>query len=112
MLNHCYNLNSLITPGNAWHQISIFEWKKSKYLNYYSHYIEITRLSTATSSDVITHIKSLFACHGVPESITSDNGAQYVSDHASLKALPRSMALHILLAAHDIPKGMGLQRGQ
>ena len=78
----------------------------------YSHYIEIARLSTATSGDVITYVKSLFACHGVPESLASDNGAQYVADHATSKALPRSMALHILLAAHDIPKGMGLQRGQ
>ena len=42
-------------------------------INYYSCNIEIVRLSTATSSDVIIHIKSLFACHVVPETLTSEN---------------------------------------
>ena len=89
------------------------EIKIPQLLLYYSHYIEIVRLSTATSSNVIILMKTLFACHGVPESLTSDNGAQYVADHATSKALPRSMALHILLlAAHNTTKGMGLQRGQ
>ena len=37
-------------------------------------------MSTATSSDVINHLKSIFARHGIPESLTSDNGPQYSAE--------------------------------
>ena len=55
----------------------LFEWNKQKYMlviDYYSWYVEIARLSTATSHDVINHLKTIFVCHGIPESFTSDNG--------------------------------------
>lgn len=56
----------------------IFEWNKHKYvIDYYSRFIEIAKLSTATSHDVINHLKSIFTHHGIPESFTSDNGPQY-----------------------------------
>ena len=42
-------------------------------IDYYSRFIEVAKLSTASSND----LKSIFACHGIPESLTSDNGPQY-----------------------------------
>ena len=64
----------------------LFEWEKRTYLlvvDYYSRYIEIALLKRATSSEVITHLKSIFARHGIPELIVSDNGPHYSSEEFS-----------------------------
>ena len=61
----------------------LFEWEKQTYLlvvDSYSRYIEIALLKRTTSSEVITHLKSIFARHGIPELIVSDNGPQYSSE--------------------------------
>ena len=72
-------------PDYPWQRVAsdMFEWNKQKYLlviNYYSRFIEIAKLSTATSRDVINHLKSIFAQHGIPESLISDNGPQYSAE--------------------------------
>ena len=62
--------------------MDIFEWKKSSYLlivDYYSRYIEIAKLSCLTSTEVIMHIKSIFARHGILEKVILDNGPQFSS---------------------------------
>ena len=71
-------------PEHPWQRVSsdLFEWEKSKYLlvtDYYSRYIEVTELKTQTSREVINHLKSIFARHGIPEILVSDNGTQYSS---------------------------------
>ena len=48
-------------------------------IKYHSRYIEIARLSTTTSSDAINHMKSIFARHGIPDILISDNGSQYAA---------------------------------
>ena len=61
----------------------LFEWEKRTYLllvDYYSRYIEIALLSRPTAAEVITHLKSIFARHGIPELVMSDNGPQYSCD--------------------------------
>ena len=68
-------------PDYPWQRVAsdIFEWNKQKYLlviDYYSRFIEI-ELSMATARDVINHLKSIFAKHGIPESVVSNNGPQY-----------------------------------
>ena len=66
-------------PTRPWQRIGtdLFEWKKSNYLlvvDYYSRFIEIAKLSSTTSSVVISHLKSIFARRGIPEIVVSDNG--------------------------------------
>ena len=46
-------------------------------MDYYSRYIEIAKLTSTSSNDVIRHMKSIFARPGIPESVMSDNGPQY-----------------------------------
>ena len=61
----------------------MFEWKKTTYLlivDYYSWYIEIARLHNTTANEVILHTKSIFARHGIPEVVITDNGPQYTSE--------------------------------
>ena len=57
-------------------------WKKHTYLllvDYYSQYIEIAKLATLTAGEIITHLKSIFVRHGIPEQVISDNGPQFAS---------------------------------
>ena len=61
----------------------LFEWQKRVYLlivDYYSRYIEIALLNRPSAAEVITHMKSIFARHGIPELVMSDNGSQYTSE--------------------------------
>ena len=61
----------------------LFEWEKRTYLllvDYYSRYVEIALLSRPNVTEVITHLKSMFTRHGIPEIVVSDNGPQYSSE--------------------------------
>ena len=75
-------------PATPWQKVGmdLFEWRQSPYLlvvDYYSRYIEIAKLTTTTSTGVINHLKSIFARHGIPQTIVSDNGPQFSSSQFS-----------------------------
>ncbi len=56
------------------------EHKGKHYLvivDYYSRWIEIKLLTSQTSLAVINAFKNVFACHGIPDEIQSDNGPQF-----------------------------------
>ena len=60
----------------------LFELGNRTYLlvvDYYSRFVEIAKLSGTTATEVINHTKSIFARHGIPEIVISDNGPQYTS---------------------------------
>ncbi|MGH0124947.1 UNVERIFIED_CONTAM: hypothetical protein FKN15_020833 [Acipenser sinensis] len=78
-------------PKRPWQKVAtdLFEWKNHTYLlvvDYYSRYVEIAKLTNATSPEVIQHLKSIFARHGIPEEVMSDNGPQYSAETFSLFA--------------------------
>ena len=67
-----------------WQQVAtdLNEWKKTSYIlviDYYSRYIKIASLRTTNSSRVIQKLKAVFARHGIPEYLVSDNGPQFSS---------------------------------
>ena len=71
-------------PQRPWQRVGtdLFEWKKTEYLlvvDYYSRFIEVAKLTSTTAASVISHLKSIFARHGIPEVVVSDNGPQYSS---------------------------------
>ena len=45
----------------------------------YSRYIELAHLSRPTTAEVVTHLKSIFARHRIPETLITDNGPLYSS---------------------------------
>ena len=54
----------------------ILEFMGIKYLitvDYYSRFIEVDKLTTSTSQQVITKLKAHFARYGIPKTVTSDN---------------------------------------
>ena len=60
----------------------LFELKEDHYLlvsDYFSRYLEVVRLTTATSTSVIRALKMIFSQYGIPEVVRSDNGLQYTS---------------------------------
>ena len=71
-------------PQLPWQKVGVdlFTWEGAKYLlliDYYSRYIEVTKLPSETSNDVIERMKSMFARRGIPQEVRSDNGPQFLS---------------------------------
>lgn len=70
------------TPDYPWQKVGIdlFEWKRESYLiviDYYSRYIELVLLKKTSAAMVIDKLKSIFARHGIPEVVVSDNAQQF-----------------------------------
>ena len=60
----------------------MFELKDKLYLllvGYFSRYVEVVKLVCTTIKSVVAAMKPLFARHGIPDVIISDNGPQYSS---------------------------------
>ena len=60
----------------------LFSWNGNNYVlvvDYMSRYFEVARLENMKSSTVISHMKSIFARHGIPLEVRSDNGGCYAS---------------------------------
>ena len=60
-------------PTRPWERISmdLFEYGGR---TYYSRWVKIKLLTTQTAKSVITAAKELFATHGIPDTVISDNG--------------------------------------
>ena len=73
------------TPERPWQVLGtdLFTLKGRTYLlvvDYFSRYVEVSlMLASQTSSDTVRTLKSIFARHGVPEILRSDNGPQFAS---------------------------------
>ena len=65
-------------PQRPWQKLAadIMTWQEKDYLvvvDYFSKYPEIALLERKTAKCVITHFKSIFARHGVPDELFTDN---------------------------------------
>ena len=78
-------------PEYPWQLVGtdLFELDKCQYLlvvDYFSRYPEVIKLSSTTSNQVIAALKTIFARHGIPETVRSDNGPQYSSQEFAMFA--------------------------
>ncbi|GBM29413.1 Uncharacterized protein K02A2.6 [Araneus ventricosus] len=62
----------------------------------FSKWLEVKRLSSATSSATIKVLREIFVTHGIPDSVASDNGSQYTSEEFQ-NFLSRNGIRHILV---------------
>ena len=75
-------LLSSSVPECPWSRVGVdlFELNGNTYVlvvDYLSRWIEIKLLSKTTSAETINNIKSIFATHGIPDVVISDNGPQF-----------------------------------
>ena len=71
-------------PDRPWERVGsdLFEFDRHHYIlvvDYYSRWVEIRHLETTTSEACVGALKSVFATHGIPDMMISDNGPQYSS---------------------------------
>lgn len=72
-------------PNSPWIKVAsdVFHLLGHHYVivtDYYSGYIEIERIADTTSPSVITKLKKIFARHGIPQELFSDNGPEYIAN--------------------------------
>ena len=72
-------------PERPWAKVGadLFQWQNSQYLlviDYFSGFIEIAKLSSTTAAVIVDHFKSIFARHGIPSEVVTDNGPQFIAE--------------------------------
>ena len=70
---------------HAWSKVAIDLFSHSEetfivIVDYYSNFIKFERIKSISSHSVIQALKTGFGCHGIPESLASDNRPAYVSE--------------------------------
>ena len=86
-----------------------FSLQRKKYLilaDYYSGFIELNLLHTTTSQKVITHLKSQFAHHGIPDRLITDNGPQFSSD--TFKQFTKDYCFQHAMSSPYYPQSNGM----
>ena len=78
-------LQSHEVPSRPWQKLGtdMFTWNDKQFLitvDYYSRYFELDEMTSTTSNSVIKKLCHHFARHGIPETLISDNGPQYISE--------------------------------
>ena len=72
-------------PERPWQRLAadLCQVAQRQYLvvvDYLSRYLDIIPLTTTTSQQLIKAFKRIFATHGIPETLVTDNGPQFASD--------------------------------
>lgn len=72
-------------PDRPWQKVGmdLFEWENKTYLlitDYFSRYIEVAELKVTSSEATVHGVKDVFAHHGYPETVVSDNRPQFSSE--------------------------------
>ena len=114
--NQAYQQKELVMfheiPTEPWFKVGmdLFLFRNKSYLvvvDYYSNYIEVCHLYHQTKSpDVISHVKAIFACFGIPRVVISDNGPQFSS--TDFKNFAKSWDFEHKTSSPDYPKANGM----
>ena len=94
----------------TWERVAadLFELKKEAYLlivDYYSRYVEVKKLTSTTAASVVTVLKSIFARHGIPATMISDNGPQFAC--REMKEFAETYGFHHITSSPLYPQANG-----
>jgi hypothetical protein len=97
-------------PDRPWQVVStdLFELNHKQYIvmiDNYSRWIEVRHLNRTTSMSVIKQMKAIFAIHGIPETVQSDNGTQYTS--MEYKDFAKEWGFEITTSSPHFPQANG-----
>ena len=73
--------------------------------DHYSDFIEVDKVKNTMASSIVTKTEAHFACHGVPETVLTDNGPQFIA--AEFKALCGKYQIQHISSSPYWPKGNG-----
>jgi transposase InsO family protein len=98
-------------PEFPWQKLGtdILYFNNKNYLvviDYFSRYIEIAHLSNTTTQGVIAALQNIFARHGIPQEIRSDNGPQVRSQEFAEFA--SSYGFNLITSSPHYPQSNGL----
>ncbi|XP_015779104.1 PREDICTED: uncharacterized protein K02A2.6-like [Acropora digitifera] len=115
-------------PDRPWQIVAtdLFQMRGMDYLiviDYYSRYVEVAAMTKTTksseviamtkttkSSEVIRALRSIFARHGIPEQVRSDNGPQY--DSAEFSHFAKQWGFKHVTSSPRFPQSNGeVERG-
>ena len=95
-------------PDLPWQKVAsdLFVWSGVHYLLVIDCFRDIlkyvAKLSGQSSTNVIKHLKSIFARHGIPQEVVTDNGPQYSSQEFSLQKTMGLCTLPIIPSFHSL----------
>ena len=98
-------------PSHPWERVAadLFELKGSNYLlvaDYYSRFVEVQKLTTTTSCNIVTHLKAIFARFGIPATLVTDNGPQF--DSKEMKDFTQAYDFYHVTTSPYYPQANGL----
>lgn len=109
-INPAEPLISTPLPGHPWEVLGmdLFHSKGQTFLlvvDYYSRFPEVITLRSSTASAVVEVLKSIFARHGIPEVVRSDNGPPFSSHE--LKRFADSYGFTLVTSSPHFPQSNG-----
>ncbi|XP_051905587.1 uncharacterized protein K02A2.6-like [Hippocampus zosterae] len=95
-------------PGRPWEKLGadLFVLGGKTYLlvvDYMSRYVEIASLASSKSDEVIRHLKSIYARHGIPDRLVSDGGPQFSG--TGFRAFAESYGFRHITSSPRYPQG-------
>jgi hypothetical protein len=98
-------------PDLPWSTIAtdVFEWQSNYYLvvvDSYSGWYEVEQINDMTSRTIISKMKRMFATHGIPSKVISDNARYYTSQE--FKNFSQSWDFSHITSSPTYPQSNGL----
>ena len=93
----------------------LFDFQSKTYIltvDYYSKYIDVLPLESTNTTSIVSALKTIFAMHGIPTRLRSDNGPQFSfpSSESSVGNLESITKLLVLISKVPMEKPKGQSR--
>ncbi|GFO01003.1 Pol polyprotein [Plakobranchus ocellatus] len=98
-------------PNRPWKKLGIdlLKFRKKSYvvvMDYYSRWLEIAFMSNTSANTVNTKLRVIFATHGLPDELRSDNGPQFAS--GEFQRFVNEMDIKHVTSSPHFPQSNGL----